>query len=274
MISSPVLALRHRVALGVDDREVPAVQRQPDPHRVGAVEHGAAGHDRRLRRAVGVPDLAPLGLQPRRELGRARLPAHDQEADLRQRVARPQGDQRGDRRDDGDVVGDQPGPDVDAGADQGARAPAPGTRRTPRPATSPRSWRRTRPTGRPSPGPGGRSGACWRYIRASASTNAAALRWVDRHALGGARGPGGEDDPGVVLGTGPAQRRPDGSVGPGVAASPAHAPPGRCRPRLRLRPRRTPPGPARRGRRRRPGRRRPRRPGCPGWRRRGRRCRT
>ena len=58
MISSPVAPSATGWPAAVDDREVPAVERQPDPHRALAGELGAAGDDGGLGRAVGVPDLA------------------------------------------------------------------------------------------------------------------------------------------------------------------------------------------------------------------------
>ena len=72
MISSPVSPSGDGLPGGVDDGEVPAVERQADPDRPLAGQLGAAGHDRRLGRAVGVPDLAAGRHQPGGELGRAR----------------------------------------------------------------------------------------------------------------------------------------------------------------------------------------------------------
>jgi hypothetical protein len=114
-------ALGDRLALRVDDGEVPAVQGEADAHRVGAVELRGAGDDRRLRRPVGVPDLPARGLQASRELRRAGLAAHDQQPHGLERGVRPQRDQGGDGRDDGDGVREQPGADVDPRADQRAR---------------------------------------------------------------------------------------------------------------------------------------------------------
>ena len=70
---------RHRYAVGVDDREIPAVQREADPDRPLLGESRPAGDDGGLGRAVGVPHLAPVADQSGRELGRAGLAAQDQQ---------------------------------------------------------------------------------------------------------------------------------------------------------------------------------------------------
>ena len=119
---------RYRHAVGVDDREVPAVEREADPDRPFLGESRPARDHRGLGRAVGVPHLAPLAHQPGRELGRAGLAPQDQEADLLEGLVGPQRHQGGHRRHDRDAVGDEPRRDVDATADErsgsGHEAPA------------------------------------------------------------------------------------------------------------------------------------------------------
>ena len=115
------LSIGNALALRVDDGEVPAVEREADAHGGLAVELGTAGDDGGLGGAVGVPDLAGVGGQARADLGRARLAAEDEQADVGEGVGRPEGDEGGHGRDDGDVVGDQPGAEVHARAHEGAR---------------------------------------------------------------------------------------------------------------------------------------------------------
>jgi hypothetical protein len=111
----------HGHALLVDDGEVPAIQWEPDPHRIGAVEDRAARDHGRLGGAVGVPHLPPRRLQSGRELGRAGLPAHDQQSHLLERRVRPEGDQGRHGRDDRDAVRLEPRADVHARAHERAR---------------------------------------------------------------------------------------------------------------------------------------------------------
>ena len=101
--------------VGVDDDEVPAVERQADAHGAAPVEHRAAGHDGGLGRAVGVPDLTLGGREPFGELGRAGLPAEDEQPHLLERLGGPEGGEGRHGRDDRDALSDEPGPEVDPG---------------------------------------------------------------------------------------------------------------------------------------------------------------
>ena len=114
-------AVGHPVAGRVDDRERPALERQADADRPLAVEQRCAGDDRRLGRAVGVPQLAPVGDEPCDEFGRAGLAAEDQQPDVLDRVLRPEGGERRHGRDDRDAVADEPRPEVLARAHERAR---------------------------------------------------------------------------------------------------------------------------------------------------------
>jgi hypothetical protein len=87
------LSIGNALALRVDDGEVPAVEREADAHGGLAVELGTAGDDGGLGGAVGVPDLAGVGGQARADLGRARLAAEDEQADVGEGVGRPEGDE-------------------------------------------------------------------------------------------------------------------------------------------------------------------------------------
>ena len=111
----------HGLPGGVDDREVPAVEGQPDPDRLLAGEAGGTRDHRGLGRSVGVPHLPVSGGESLPDLGRARLPAEDQQPDLVHRLHRPQRHQRRHGGDDVDVVGHQPGAEIHAAADQRAR---------------------------------------------------------------------------------------------------------------------------------------------------------
>ena len=193
------LPRRHGVAGGVDDSEVPAVQRQPDAHRPRRLETGGAGDDGRLGRAVGVPHLAAVGGQPCAELGRDRLASQDQHPDTVERLRRPERDERRDRRDDGDVVGHQPRPHVDPAADQrprrGHQAGRVGPRQPHLLARGVEADRESshdpvadadRLVGEEQPALGVHEGG--------------RVAVGDGDALGGPGRAGGEDDPGVVLG--------------------------------------------------------------------------
>ncbi len=115
------LARPDRVAGRVDDDQVPAVQRQPDPDRRLAGQLGAAGDHGGLGGPVGVPHLAVGGDQPGAEFGRARLATEDEQSNPAQRVGRPQRHQGRHGGDDRDPVGQQPRAQVHARPDQRAR---------------------------------------------------------------------------------------------------------------------------------------------------------
>ena len=199
MMSSPVPPGSTGSPVGVDDGEVPAVEGEPDADRSVAGQQRAAGDDRRLGRAVGVPHLAAVADEPRRELGRAGLAAEDEQPDLVEGVGRPQRRQGRDGRDDRDAAARPAtgrGPcrvrTSDARRRHQAGAVPPGqphllaaTRRTP-------------PRGRPAPGRRGRSG---RRRRNSGPRRRRRRRRAvgDGDALGYAGRARGEDDPGVVV---------------------------------------------------------------------------
>ncbi len=114
-------AVVDRPAVGVDDGQVPARQRQPDADRPGAVEPCRAGHDGGLGRAVGVPHLAAVDGEPLGQLRGTGLPAKDQQPHRFQRLGGPQRGQRRHRRDHGHVAGDQPRTEVHPAAHQRPR---------------------------------------------------------------------------------------------------------------------------------------------------------
>ena len=97
-----------RLVGGVHDRQVPAAQRQANGDRRDAVHRGGAGHHRGLGGAVGVPQFAPVGGEPGRELGWAGLAAEDEQPYRVERFVRPQACQRRHGRDHGDAAGDEP----------------------------------------------------------------------------------------------------------------------------------------------------------------------
>ena len=121
MISSPSPPSSTWRPVGRDDREVPPVERVPDPHGPVAGQQRRARDDGRLRRPVRVPDLAPLPDQPRDELGRAGLAAEDEQPHAGQLLGPPQPGERRHGRDDGDALRHQPRAEVHAGAHQRAR---------------------------------------------------------------------------------------------------------------------------------------------------------
>jgi hypothetical protein len=93
----------HRSAGAVDDNQIPAVQRQPDADRSGAVESGAAGHHGGFGRSVGVPHFTAVGDQSLCQLGRTGLPTENQQPDRLQGLGRPQGCERRHRRHHSDI---------------------------------------------------------------------------------------------------------------------------------------------------------------------------
>ena len=111
----------HRLAVLVDDGQVPAGQRQADADRPLAAQRGRARDDGRLGGAVGVPHLAAVDGEPLGELRGARLAAEDQQPHRFERLGGPQRGQRRHRRHHGDVAGDQPRPEIHAAAHQRPR---------------------------------------------------------------------------------------------------------------------------------------------------------
>jgi hypothetical protein len=201
------LAHADRVAVRADHGQLPAGQRQPDPDRALAGQRGGTGDHGGLGGPVGVPDLAALDGQPLGQFRRAGLAAEDQQPDVFERLDRPQRGQGRHGGDHGDPLLGQPGTQVDAAAHQrtlgrhqaGAVPPgqphllAGGVERHRQPGQDPvvRADRRLGGTGEEEP----RLGVHERGGRAVA----------DRDTLRGAGGAGGEDDPGVVVGSGPAR---------------------------------------------------------------------
>ena len=104
--------------IGVDDGEVPAVQRQADPDGAGRAELRGARDHGGLGGPVGVPYFASFDGEPFGKVGRARLPAEDQQPDTFQRLHGPESGQRGDGGDHGDAVADEPGAEVHPGPHQ------------------------------------------------------------------------------------------------------------------------------------------------------------
>ena len=153
MTSSPMLA--HRPPARPSGRRRPAPSR-PAADRSGPgrspVERGGAGHDGRLGRTVGVPDLAALHGEPLGQLRRARLAAEDQQPDPSRQSAGHSAASVGTV--DTTVIRRRTShaPSSTPVRDQRCAARAPGRRRAARPATSPRRTRRTPPTDRPAPG--------------------------------------------------------------------------------------------------------------------------
>ena len=151
------LALGDLLALGVDDGERPAVEREPDPHRHRAVERCRARHDRRLGGAVRVPYLAAIGREPGGQLGRAGLPAEDEQSHILERRDRPHRCEGGDRRDHRDRLADQPRGEVLARPHERTRRGHQACAVAATRATSPRTRRRTRRTVPRAPGRRGRA---------------------------------------------------------------------------------------------------------------------
>ena len=203
MTSSPTSPIDARLALFVDHRQIPAVQRQPDAHRALAVQPRRARHHRGLGRAVGVPHLAAVDGESFGQLRRAGLAAEDQQPHRLERLGGPQRGQRRHRRDDGDVAGHQPRAEVHAAAHQRARrghqagAVPPG-----QPHLLAGRVERHRQSGEhPVAGPD--RVVLQEHPRLGVDERGGAAV-ADRDALRGAGGSGGEDDPRVVA----TQRRP------------------------------------------------------------------
>ena len=116
------LAQANGLALLIDDHQIPPIQRQTDRNRAPRNHPLRAGDDRGLRRAVGIPHLAVLGGQAVHQLLGAGLAADDEQADIIQRLRRPQARQGRDRGDDGDIAANQPWTKVHTGAHQGTRS--------------------------------------------------------------------------------------------------------------------------------------------------------
>ena len=147
---------RDRFSVLVDDRDLPAVERPADRDRLAGADPRGRAHDRRLGRAVGVPDLAAGGQPPGERLG-ARLAAEDQQPHTGQRGLVPHRRQRRDGRDDGDAALAQAMARARIRRARSSVARGRARLRGARPARSPRSWRQNRPTGRQAPGPRERS---------------------------------------------------------------------------------------------------------------------
>ena len=193
------------------------------PARAGAASFSGQASPPRISSRM------PRQLLARPQRGERRHGRHDRDA-LRRRASR-----RGRRR---------------TGPASAVRAP--GMRRAARPATSPRRRRRRRRRGRRGPGRRVPAARSCRNSRASASTNAAALRCVTATPFGFPVEPEVKMIQASSLGCG--RRGPTRSAGSGAASR--RAP--RRSPRT-PRPRRTPSRHARPGRRRRPARMRRRR---------------
>ena len=169
---------------GVDHGQTPSVQGQPDAHRLAAGQSRRAGHHGGLGRAVGVPHLPCLA----RPSLSASAPGHASPPRTSRRTPRRESAGHSDasvgtvettetRRCASHVTSSGPVLTTDRGA---------GTRQAPwRQASHISSQEASKATDRPartrSPGP---SGSSRRNILASASTNAAALRWVTATPLG------------------------------------------------------------------------------------------
>ncbi len=210
-------AHRHRLPGLVDDGQLPAVQRQPDPDRLLAAHQRRAGHDGRLGGSVGVPDLAPLRHQPLRQLRRTGLTAEDQQPYVVQGLRFPQGGQRRHRRHDGDLLLDQPGPEIGTAPDLRARhrhQTGPVPPRQPH-LLAGRVERDRQPGHDPVAGPDRLLGEEQRGLGVHERGGAAV---ADGDALGLPGGTGGEDDPRVVLharpGRGKAALGDDGDLEP------------------------------------------------------------
>ncbi|MDH6491571.1 hypothetical protein M2157_007570 [Streptomyces sp. SAI-127] len=198
----PARAHRHGLAGLVDDGQLPAVQRQPDPDRLLAAHQRGTGHHGRLGGPVGVPHLAPLRHQPLRQLGRTGLTAEDQQPYVVEGLGLPQRGERRHRGDDGDLLLDQPGPEI---------GPAPDLRTRHRHQTGPvppgqphllagRVEGDRQPRHDPVSGTDGIVGEEQGGLGVHEGGRAAVR---DGDALGLAGGAGGEDDPRVVLDAGP-----------------------------------------------------------------------
>ena len=111
----------HRHALLIDDHQVPTIQRQPNGHRPARQHLLRTGDDRGLGGAVGIPHFAVLGGQAVHQLLRAGFAADDEQADIIQRLSRPQARQGRHGRHDGDIAADEPRAQVHAGAHQRSR---------------------------------------------------------------------------------------------------------------------------------------------------------
>ena len=111
----------HRHALLIDDHQVPPIQRQANGHRPSGQHLLRTGDDGGLGGAVGIPHLAVLGGQAVYQFLRAGLAADDKQADIIQRLGRPQARQGRHGGHDGDIAADEPRAQIHAGAHQGSR---------------------------------------------------------------------------------------------------------------------------------------------------------
>ncbi len=187
----------HRI--GVDDGEVPAVQRQADPDGAGSAEPSGARDHGGLGGPVGIPHFPSFDGEPLGKVRRARLAAEDQQPDAFQRLHGPERGERGDGGDHGDAVADEPGAEVHPGPDQrpGCRDKA-GT-------VAPREPHflagGIEGNGQAGQHPVLRAHRIALQEDAGLGVHERGGRAVlDRNALGRAGGAGGEDDPRVVIG--------------------------------------------------------------------------
>ena len=208
MMSSPTAPSATLLPVGVDDRERPALERQADADGPVAVEQRCAGDHRRFGRAVGVPQLAAVGDEPRDELGRAGLAAEDQQPDVLDRVLRPERRERRHRGDDRDAVADEPRPQVFAGAHERARRGDQARTVPPRePHLLARRIERDREAGQHPVARRQRGGSQEQSRFGIDERRCRAVR--DGDALGHAGGARGEDDPRIVVDGRRGQRRDD-----------------------------------------------------------------
>ena len=177
-------AVGHRLAGLVDHGQVPAVQWQPDPHRLVLDQSAGAGHHGGLGGTVGVPDLAVIADQPIGQFRWAGLAPEDDQPYPVEGIRRPQATAS---------VGTVLTTVIRCSTRNGPRstplrtsARGAGTRQAPlRQASHISSHEASKATDRPastrSPGPIGCSA---RNNPASASTKAAALRWLTATPFG------------------------------------------------------------------------------------------
>ena len=111
----------HRHPGLIDDDQIPTRKRQSDTDRAHSVESGPAGHHGGFRRPVGVPHLTTVHREALGQLGRAGLPAEDQQPHRFQCLGRPQRGKGRNRRHHGDIACDQPGAEIHTATHQGAR---------------------------------------------------------------------------------------------------------------------------------------------------------
>ena len=199
--------------IGVDDGEVPAVQRQADPDGAGRAQPRGTRDHGGLGGPVGVPHFPAFDGEPLGKVRRTRLPAEDEQADAFQRLDGPERGERGDGGDHRDAVADEPGAEVHPGPYQ-----RPGCRNEAG-AVTPREPHflagGIEGNGQSGQHPVLRPHRIALQEDACLGVHERGGRTVlDRNALGGAGGAGGEDDPRVVVEAG----RPGRGERPGMVA--------------------------------------------------------